>query len=117
MSSASGFSLQVSEEGDRITVQFPANTALTDTTAEEFGRELTALAQKRERTHLLVDLGNVAILTSVALSKFIALNGRVRAARGRLTLFNPTPIVRQVFQVTRLDTVLEVRATADAIPA
>ncbi|MCI0701627.1 MAG: STAS domain-containing protein [Planctomycetia bacterium] len=108
--------LRVSEEAGRITIRFAPGTTLSETTAEEFSREVTAATQNREKPHLLLDLGEVTLITSVALAKLIALNGRLRATGGRLTLYNANPIVRQVFQVTRLDTVLEVRDTADAIP-
>lgn len=107
--------LRVSEEAGRITIRFAPGTTLSENNAEEFSREVSALAQQREKPHLLLDLGELTLITSVGLSKLIALNGRVRAAGGRLTLFNANPIVRQVFQVTRLDTVLEVRDTADAL--
>src|SRR6266545_996743 len=113
----SDFPLQVVEEEGRVTVCFPANTKLSEANAEEFSRELLALTEQRERPHLLVDLGGVSMLTSVILAKFIALNGRVRAAGGRLTLFNPTPVVQQVFKVTRLDTILELQPFAHQIPA
>lgn len=102
------FPLQIVEEEGRVTVGFPANTALSGANAEELGQELAALAARR--THLLVDLAEVTMVTSMILAKFIALNGRLRAAGGRLTLSNPTPMVREVFKVTRLDTILEVTA-------
>lgn len=105
---SSEFPLQVLEEGGRITVRFPEGTTLSEANAEEFARELFDLAGRGQRPHLLVDLGAVNMLTSMILAKFIALNGKVRAVGGRLTLSNPTPIVRQVFKVTRLDTILEV---------
>ena len=111
------FPLQIVEEAGRVTVRFPANTTLSEANAEEFARALLALAESKERPHLLVDLGGVAMLTSVILAKIIALNGKVRAAGGRLTLFNPTPVVHQVFKVTRLDTILDVHPFAHPLPA
>src|SRR5690349_15786969 len=116
-SQPSGFPLHVLEEEGRITVRFPANTTLSEANAEEFSRELAALAEQRDRPHLLVDLGCVTMLTSIILAKFISLNSRVRAAGGRLTLANPTPVVHQVFKVSRLDTILELRQQAKPIPA
>jgi anti-anti-sigma factor len=100
--------LRVVEEEGRVTVRFPANTALSEANVEEMSRQLTELLDRVRQRQLVVDLGTVNTLTSMILAKFIALNGRVRAAGGRLTLLNPTPVVREVFQITRLDTVLEV---------
>lgn len=100
--------LQVLEEEGRVTVRFPANTALSETNAEELSRQLSELLDRVRQRQLVVDLAGVKMLTSMVLAKFIALNGRVRASGGRLTLLNPNPVVGEVFKVTRLDTVLEV---------
>ena len=110
-----GAPFQVFEEGSRTTVRFDAGTTLSELNTEEVGRELAALTQNRERPHLFVDLGGVAMMTSVALAKFVALNRQAQAAGGRLTLFNLTPTVRQVFKLTRLDTVIEIHS--QPIPA
>lgn len=111
------FPLHVVEEDGRTTVRFPAGTTLTDANAEELATRLAGLTEGKEHPHLLVDLGGVSMLTSVILTKFMALNGRVRGRGGRLTLFNPNAIVHQVFKVTRLDTILEVHPFAHSIPA
>ena len=116
MSSSPTFPLHVSEEAGRTIVRFDPGTALNESNVEEFGRGIATLAQRWERQHLLVDLSGVDLLSSIALAKLITLNGRMRAAGGRLTLVNPSPIVRQVLKITRLDTVLEVIEHADVIP-
>ncbi len=103
------FPFHVAEDGNRITVSFPAETELTEANAEDLQRELLALVAGREQPHLTVDLSGITILTSVVLGKFLAVNKQVRAASGRLTLRNPTSTVRMVFAVTRLDTVLDIQ--------
>lgn len=100
------FPLQVAEEGGRTTVRFPTGTELSGANSEALAQELFALADRN--SNLFVDLGGVSMLTSMALAKLIALNEKVRGAGGKLTLVNPTPVVRKVFEVTRLDTILEV---------
>jgi anti-anti-sigma factor len=112
----SDFPLQFVDEAGRTVVRFPAGTALSESNAEAFAAALLARAEGKERPHLMVDLGGVAMLTSAILSRFVALNARVRELGGRLTLFNTTPTVRQVFKVTRLDTLLEVHALNDPLP-
>ena len=109
--------LSVAEDGDRAAVRFAAGTALTEANAEAVGGRLAALAAAQPRPHLTLDLGGVTMLTSVVLAKLISLNGKVRAAGGRLTLTNPTPAVRQVFRVTRLDTLLDIRTASEALSA
>lgn len=102
--------LRIAEEGDRITVRFPAGTILTGANSEELAAELFALAAREPKPHLFVDLSGVNMVTSLVLAKLISLNTELRDAGGRLTLANAKPVVREVFKVTRLDTVFEIPA-------
>jgi anti-anti-sigma factor len=102
--------LHVVREGGRTTARFARPTSLTEEAAEAAGRELAALLEHPSPPHLTLDLGAVEFLASLALAKFLALNVRVRARGGRLALTNLRPDVRRVFAVTRLDTVLDIRA-------
>jgi anti-anti-sigma factor len=108
--------LEVVEDTSRIVVRFPANTMLSEANAEEFSRELLALTKRKEHPHLLVDLGGVTMLTSTILEEIIALNSKIHAVGGRLTLFGLTPVIQQVFKVTRLDTLLEIHPSAHPLP-
>lgn len=98
------------EDGDRVTVSFPADTALTEGNAEELYHALSACANGRERPSLIVDLTGVAVLTSAILSRLLTLNKLFRSAGGHLALQNPTPDVLMVFKVTKLDNVLDIQA-------
>ena len=104
--------LHIARDGDGVTVSFPAGTALADAHVEALARRLPALIAGDHA--LTLDLGGVATISSAALGKLLGLHRAVRAAGGRLTLLNPTPGVRRVLRLTRLDTVLDVR---DAEPA
>lgn len=105
------------EDGNRITVRFPADTALTESNAEELHRVLSGFAEGREQAQLAVDLSGVTVLTSVILSKFLALHKRLRGAGGRLVLLNPTSTIHTVFKVTRLDTVFDIQTSAPEVTA
>jgi anti-anti-sigma factor len=104
----SGLSLRVTEEGDSVVVRFAPGTTLSGANSERLAAELAALAAREPRPHLLIDLGGVNMLTSLVLAKLIGLNNELRAAGGRLTIANARPVVREVFKVTRLDTLLDV---------
>ncbi len=108
--------LHVTVEDGGTVVRFPAGTALTEANAGDVGRHLTALAGGGAGSDLTLDLGGVALLASVALEELIRLNGQVRADGGRLALVNPTPTVRRVFRVTRLDTILDIRDATEPPP-
>jgi anti-sigma B factor antagonist len=109
--------LRVTEEKGRTVARFTGCTTLTEANVEEVGRQLAALVEGREGAQLALDLGNIDMLTSMALAKFISLNGRLRARGGGLTLVNLKPVVRQVFAVTKLDRVLDVRDTPEVLSA
>jgi anti-sigma B factor antagonist len=117
LSKQSASLLQIAEVDGRVTVRFPAGTTLSEANSEEFSRELLALAENKERPQLVVDLGGVTMLTSVILSKFIALNRKVTAVNGQLALVNLTPLVRDVFRATRLDILFKINETANPLPA
>lgn len=108
--------LQATEKDGRITVHFPANTTLSEINADAFLLALLGLVEGKNRPHLLIDLGGVVMLTSVILAKLVTLNAALRDTGGRLTLFNPTPGVLQVFRVTRLDSFLEFHSDAHPLP-
>jgi anti-anti-sigma factor len=89
--------------------------SLTEANADEFGRELDALA-RAARPDLVLDLAAVEFLSSAVLTRLLGLDRQLRAGGGRLSLVNLRPMVREVFAMTRLDDVLEVWA-ADETPA
>ena len=98
----------VGEDGLTTSVRFPAGTVLTDAHVEALARHPLATGQGNRP--LTLDLAGVAALSSAALGKLLALNRAIRAGGGRLALVNPTPLVRRVFAVTRLDAILDIRA-------
>jgi len=98
------------------TVRFPVGTVLTDAHVEAVVRRLPTLLAARGHAPLTLDLGGVTALSSSALGKLLSLHRAVCAAEGLLVLVNLTPAVRRVFRLTRLDTVLDVRAD-EPVPA
>ena len=56
--------------------------------------------------HLLLDFAHVEYLNSSELGTLINLHKKLRASGGRLTLFNLSADVYEVFAVTRLQTLL-----------
>jgi anti-anti-sigma factor len=71
-------------------------------------RELKGRTEDLGECHLLLDFTNVGYITSVELGTLVGLHKRVKAGGGRLTLFNLSPQVFEVFTVTRLEALLEI---------
>jgi anti-sigma B factor antagonist len=82
--------------------------ALDEATARAVGQELLDVASGLGGGVLILDLGSVTYLTSTMLASLLDLQKKLRAAGGRLRLHNLTPTILEVFQVTRLNQVLEV---------
>ena len=70
--------------------------------------ELESRANKSVPCHLLLDFGNVEFITSVELGTLVALHTKMRACGGRLTLFNLSAQVYEVFTVTNLHKLLSI---------
>jgi anti-anti-sigma factor len=100
----------VEAAGGTVVVRLPeeafreANVGLT-------GKRLFQLADDLGPQGLHLDLAAVQFLTSTGLGKLVALHKRVAAAGGRLTLTRVCPQVYEVFEVTRLTQLLDVRQT------
>jgi anti-sigma B factor antagonist len=69
-------------------------------------RELLGLTDDTGERHVLLDFSNVDYLNSIELGTLIALHKQVKGAGGRLTLFNLSDQVFELFTITRLDTLL-----------
>ena len=82
---------------------------LDESNAESIARMLFDLVDRLGRHKLRLDLGAVEYLTSVVLGKLISLNKKVRAVGGELCLFNVRPQVYEIFEVTHLTKVLDIR--------
>jgi anti-anti-sigma factor len=82
---------------------------LTAADAEALDRELAGV-RAAAGPALALDLSAVAYLSSMALTRFVALDRELKAFGGRLSLVNVRPEVRRVLAVTRLDSLLEVCA-------
>jgi anti-anti-sigma factor len=69
------------------------------------GKALAGQTDGIEGYHLLLDFTNVESISSVELGTLLLLHKRMQASEGRLTLFNLSPQIYEVFTVTRLHTI------------
>jgi anti-anti-sigma factor len=100
--------LHVRQDGD-VTLATALATHLSEANAEALGEELSRLVEGPAPPRLRLDLAHVRSLTSAVLGKLVGLHRRVRACGGELVLLNVTGVVYRVFEVTRLDQLLDVR--------
>jgi anti-anti-sigma factor len=83
--------------------------ALDEQTLHHIHDELLALADDPGESDLLLDFGNVSYVSSTALGTLVTLH-KMMLARGRhMTVGNLSPQVHEVFAVTALDKILNLR--------
>ena len=73
---------------------------------------LIELARSCSGRDLHLDLSGVGYLGSAALGALVSLHRQVKAGGGRLSLLNVPGPVYEVFALTKLNTLIDVRATA-----
>jgi anti-sigma B factor antagonist len=95
---------------DAIVVHFTGGKVSLDEEAlYDIRDQLLALANEPTNSDLLLDFGNVRYLTSTTLGTLVSLHKKLRARGRLLTISNLTPQVYEVFAVTRLDQLFDLR--------
>ena len=102
------------EKDERTTTITISTEELNEDNLPTLAAQMFAIAEGLDGGRLEVDLGKVGYLTSTALGKFVGLNKRVRDRGGRLILTNLTDVVYEVFEVTQLHRVLDIRRAEGA---
>jgi anti-sigma B factor antagonist len=105
--------ITVLEEGGVSVVRFIDKKIVDSGTIEQLGEELNALVTNEKRNMLLLNFDGVEFMSSAALNKLISLNSKVKAAAGRLKLCCLRAEIHEVFKITRLDRVFDLRKTQD----
>ena len=110
--------VQVSDVGDVTVVRFIDRKILDEVNIHALGQELFQLVEHENRTKLLLNFSAVEFLSSAALGQLITLERKVKAHGGRLKLSDIRPEIFQVFAITRLNRLFEIKETeADALAA
>lgn len=108
--------LDVSEVGDVTVVRFRDPKIIEDLNIQELGSEMFRLVEEEDRRKLLLNFATVDFLSSAALGKLITLEKKVKAHGGQLKLSNIRPEIFEVFQITKLTRLFDIRDDeADAL--
>jgi anti-sigma B factor antagonist len=110
--------LDVSEVGDVTVVRFRDHKIVEDINIQELGQEMFRLVEAEGRDRLLLDFSSVEFLSSAALGKLITLDKKMKAHGGMLKLVNIQPEIYEVFAITKLNRLFDIRKDeADALAA
>ena len=110
--------IDVSKLGEVSVVKFVDKKILEEAGIQELGAELFGLVELENRKTILLNFSGVEFLSSAALGKLITLDRKVKANKGRLKMSNIRPEIFEVFQVTKLNKVFDIRGEeSEAIAA
>ena len=110
--------LEVSEVGDVTVVRFVDRKILDEASIQELGTELFQLVEQENRGKLVLNFSKVDFLSSAALGKLITLDKKVKARSGKLKLSNIRPEIYEVFAITKLNKLFDIKNDeADALAA
>lgn len=110
--------LEVSEVGDVTVVRFVDRKILDEASIQELGTELFQLVEQENRGKLVLNFSKVDFLSSAALGKLITLDKKVKARSGKLKLSNIRPEIYEVFAITKLNKLFDIKHDeADALAA
>jgi anti-sigma B factor antagonist len=101
--------IDVSKVGEVTVVKFVDKKILDEASIQELGIELFSLVEHDNRKSVLLNFSNVEFLSSAALGKLITLDRKVKAAKGRLKMSNIRPEIFEVFKITKLNKVFDIR--------
>jgi anti-anti-sigma factor len=101
--------LEVSEVGDVTVVHFRDQRIIEDLGIQEMGQELFHLVETEGRAKLVLNFSSVGFLSSAALGKLITLDKKVKSRGGVLKLCGIRPEIYEVFAITRLDRLFDIK--------
>jgi anti-sigma B factor antagonist len=108
--------LQVSQVGNVTSVRFVDRKILDEANIQELGQELFQLVEDEKCKALLLNFSSVEFLSSAALGKLITLDKKVKAHGGKLKLSNIRPEIYEVFAITKLNKLFDIKDDeADAL--
>ena len=110
--------LEVNEVGDVTVVRFRDHKIIEDISIQQLGQEMFHLIEVDSRDKLLLNFSSVDFLSSAALGKLITLDKKMKAHGGTLKLSNIRPEIYEVFAITKLNRLFDIKDDeADALAA
>lgn len=110
--------LDLTRVGDVAVIRFRDRKIIEDINIQELGKEMFALVETDGYDKLLLDFSSVDFLSSAALGKLITLDKKIKSHGGVLKLSNIRPEIYEVFAITKLNRLFDIRKDeADALAA
>jgi anti-sigma B factor antagonist len=105
--------LDIEEINDVTIARFIDKKILDEGNIQIIGNQLFGMIDTDGRRKIVLDFTNVEYLSSAALGQLITLEKKVKAAKGKLRLCNIRPDIYEVFVITRLNKLFDIRDTQE----
>ena len=108
--------IEVNESANVSVVRFKDQKIIDPEAIQELGQELFDLVEKEDRKKIVLNFSNVEFLSSAALGKLITFEKKSKRHDSELILTNISPEIFQVFSITNLDKLFQIKdSEADAL--
>jgi anti-sigma B factor antagonist len=101
----------VNQHDEVAIVRFVDRRIVDDQNIQELGEELNRLVEQEGRRLLLLNFEGVDFMSSAALNVLIKLQQKAKAHGGSVRICSLRPEIREVFSMTRLDRMFDIRTT------
>lgn len=102
------------KETDGVTqVEFIDRNILDEANIQAIGEEIESIIESSPEPKMLISFANVDHLSSAALGTLITINTKIRNKGGKLCLANIDPQIYEVFVITRLNLLFEIKESTD----
>ena len=105
--------LDLEEVNDVTIARFTDKKILDESNIQIIGNQLFSLVDDDHRQKIVLDFTNVEYLSSAALGKLITMDKKVKAAGGKLRLCSIRSDILEVFKITRLDKLFQIKENRD----
>lgn len=105
--------LNVTTQGDVNVVELVDKKILDEMNISRIGERLAGLVARYDAPKMVLDFSNVGHMSSSALGMLITLHKRIREKKGQLRLCGIGAPIYEVFVITRLNEIFDIRETVD----
>lgn len=105
--------LDIEEVGAVTVARFIDKKILDENNIQIIGNQLFGLVDEDHRMKIVLDFTNVDYLSSAALGKLIQMDKKVKTAKGKLRLCCIRPEIMEVFRLTNLTKIFDIKGTQE----
>lgn len=105
--------LRVRKQDDVTIIEFVDRNILDEANIQQIGAEIGSLIDSGEADRLVISFSNVDHLSSAALGTLITIHNKLKEQGGKLRLTNIDPQIYEVFAITKLNKLFDIRETLD----